>query len=252
MLLLDKVDDIILLDQNFIIQGLSKKIKERFTILDNKNLFIYNDIPFYMICKNFISFYKTFFKENKNLKNTRLNTRRKTINEEMSETELLLNEEENENENKSSDLSNTIFNENIEVNENMEIEYEIKFPEFLIKYSHYSKYNEQHINSDFSSNINDDESQINCDGTTLINKFGNSNILNHINSINQIVFDEKASFSNLYINNFDNHTDININHTPDYTPMFGHKHSFKTNKIDYQINGRKNIQLYKSLFEQER
>ena len=92
MLLLDKVDDIILLDQNFIIQGLSKKIKERFTILDNKNLFIYNDIPFYMICKNFISFYKTFFKENKNLKNTRLNTRRKTINEEMSETELLLNE----------------------------------------------------------------------------------------------------------------------------------------------------------------
>ncbi len=34
--------------------------------------------------------------------------------------------------------------------------------------------------------------------------------------------------------------------------MFGHKHSFKTNKIDYQINGRKNIQLYKSLFEQER
>lgn len=126
MLLLDKVDDIILLDQNFIIQGLSKKIKERFTILDNKILFIYNDFPFYMICKNFISFYKTFFKENKNLKNTRLNTRRKTINEEMSETELLLNEEENENENKSSDLSNTIFNENIEVNENMEIEYEIK------------------------------------------------------------------------------------------------------------------------------
>ena len=56
-----------------------------------------------MICKNFISFYKTFFKENKNLKNIRLNTRRKTINEEMSEIELLLNEEENENENKSSD-----------------------------------------------------------------------------------------------------------------------------------------------------
>ena len=219
-----------------------------------------------MICKNFISFYKTFFKENKNLKNIRLNTRRKTINEEMSETELLLNEEENENENKSSDLSNTIFNENIEVNENMEIEYEIKFPEFLIKYSHYSKYNEQHINSDFSSNINinDEESQINCDGTTLINKFGNTNILNHINYIDLIIFDEKASFNNLYINNFDNHTDININininHTPDlnnsitpdYTPMFGHNHSCKTNKTDYQINGRKNIQLYKSLFEQER
>ena len=34
--------------------------------------------------------------------------------------------------------------------------------------------------------------------------------------------------------------------------MFGHNHSCKTNKTDYQINGRKNIQLYKSLFEQER
>ena len=274
MLVLDKIDDIILLNQDFIIQGLSRKLKDRFSISNNKNLFIFNNIPFYMICKNFISFYKTFFKENKKLKNTILYSRRKSLYDEISETQLLLDEEENDNENKSSDLSNTDFNENIEVNENMEIEYEIKFPEFLIKYSQCTRHFEQHNNSDFSStafnNIIDEDSKINCADTTLINKIGNSTIVHNINAINDInninninnitgnISDEKPSFSNLHINNFVNYNPFSFNQTPDnnatpnYTPIFDRKHTFKKSKIDFQINGRKNIQLYQILFQQEK
>jgi hypothetical protein len=63
----EKVDDLIFVDNNFIIQGISKKLRENLNI-DNQNLFVENDIPFYMICKNFINFYKTFMKGKNDIK----------------------------------------------------------------------------------------------------------------------------------------------------------------------------------------
>jgi hypothetical protein len=67
MFILEKIEDIILINNDFIIQGMSKKLSDRFKIT-NDNLFIENEIPFYMICKNFINFYKTFFKSYKKKK----------------------------------------------------------------------------------------------------------------------------------------------------------------------------------------
>ena len=56
---------IILIDDNFIIQGMSKKLLNIIQF-KNSDFFLDNDIPFYMICKNFLNFYKTFIKrENK-------------------------------------------------------------------------------------------------------------------------------------------------------------------------------------------
>ena len=61
---LEKNDDLILINSDFFIQGMSKKLSDRLKIT-NDNLFVDNEIPFYMICKNFINFYRTFFKNNK-------------------------------------------------------------------------------------------------------------------------------------------------------------------------------------------
>ena len=64
MVIPEKMDDLILIDNNFIIQGLSQRLREKIQI-DNQNFFEMNEIPFYMICKNFIHFYKVFMKGNK-------------------------------------------------------------------------------------------------------------------------------------------------------------------------------------------
>jgi len=57
MLLKDKNDDIILLDNYFNILGLSSRLMYKLNI-DNKQLFSKYDIPFYAICKQFIGLYK--------------------------------------------------------------------------------------------------------------------------------------------------------------------------------------------------
>ena len=57
MIVKDNLNDIILIDENFIIQGICDKLKTNLNI-ENDFLFQYNDIPFYVICKKFINFYK--------------------------------------------------------------------------------------------------------------------------------------------------------------------------------------------------
>jgi hypothetical protein len=53
MLTLDKIDDIVLLNQNLL-------FNELFINLKNTLIFIYNEISFFIL-KNFISFYKIYF-----------------------------------------------------------------------------------------------------------------------------------------------------------------------------------------------
>jgi len=258
MLTLDKVDDIIILNQNFMIQGISHKLKEQFNI-NNKNLFIYNDIPFYMICKNFINFYKIFFKENKKLRNTILLSHRKSVIEEEEENQLLLNENLNIN---MENISNTEFCENIEINENMEIEYEIKIPEFLIKYSYYTKHLDYNSNeSSIENTFVNDDTYINCRNSSLIKKerFRNETIEESQNFI-----DEKSTHLNLQINNFITPSSTPMNYSnysyskpnfnllsTDYS-LFRNENGFRKTKLDYQMNGRRNIYLFKSLFDEER
>ena len=130
MILPEKIDDLIFIDSNFIIQGMSKKIQETLK-LKNKFFFIENDIPFYMICKNFINFYKIFMKGNKQQITDESNIIEESESIDLSQTVILdkdqlkIEEEQNE--------------MNIEINENIELEYEIKIPNFMMEFQKTSK-----------------------------------------------------------------------------------------------------------------
>ena len=222
-------DDLIILNSNFIIQGMSSKLFNYFEI-DNDELFIKNDIPFYLICKNFINFYRTFFKgkKKKNLysiinqtinknsispTNTNLKGYNILINnkENNNENDYLLKDEKEKIEKKKYDAQNII--ENIEINENMEIEYEIKFPDFLSKYSFYTK----DIVTD----------------THIMYKKKNEKQKKISNS------PRSQRKKNLYSST--------IFLTKGYSP-----NEYKEQDINFQMNGIKNILQYKSLFEEEK
>ena len=164
MIIPEKVDDLIFIDSNFIIQGMSKKLTEKFQI-SNKYFFMNYNIPFYMICKNFIHFFKTFMQDKKD-------------NKENDSYDFNLSDQESEidssiNEIKKKDI-------NIEINENIELEYEIKIPSFILKFEKISKNeNLYHYKSDMeninfnqrnSSSDNYDTSNNLITSTTLINE----------------------------------------------------------------------------------
>ena len=129
MIIPEKIDDLIFIDSNFIIQGMSKKLTDKFQIT-NKFFFINNNIPFYMICKNFIHFFKTFMQDNQDENNSNINNINQTSEINITEQESEL--ESSRNEIKKKDI-------NIEINENIELEYEIKIPQFMLQYDKISK-----------------------------------------------------------------------------------------------------------------
>ena len=69
----ENVDDIIFIDSSFNIQGMSSKLMKILQI-GNKSLFHENQIPFYLICKKFVNFYKIFLSKSKQSKNKNLKT----------------------------------------------------------------------------------------------------------------------------------------------------------------------------------
>ena len=144
----EKIDDLILIDENFYIQGMSKKLLEKLSFI-NKYLFINNDVPFYMICKNFINFYRTFMKGNKK--------KLEHLNSEF--------DEENSNESSLNSLNSNKINykkketnlDNIDINENIDLEYEIKIPKFMINFENFSKLCTQLKNTDDDSEGEDNQ-----------------------------------------------------------------------------------------------
>ena len=125
LILKENIDDIILLDDKFNIQGMSLKLMKILNI-NNKNLFQENEIPFYVICRKFVNFYSIFFQGKK----------KGDISEKqlfVVEEEGAKKDEENKDDNKKNEKED--IHENIEINENVELEYEIKLPQFLIDYS---------------------------------------------------------------------------------------------------------------------
>jgi PAS domain S-box-containing protein len=68
----EQLDDVILIDNKFNIQAITRKLVQKFE-LDNKNVFQENDIPFYIICRKFIHFYKIFLKGAKSKKKNNKN-----------------------------------------------------------------------------------------------------------------------------------------------------------------------------------
>ena len=124
----ENIDDIIFLDDKFNIQGMSLKLMKILNI-DNKSLFQENEIPFYVICRKFVNFYSIFLQRAKKDLDS---------DKELKEIEAKENKEKNENNNNINNNKEDIH-ENIEINENVELEYEIKLPQFLVDYAERSK-----------------------------------------------------------------------------------------------------------------
>ena len=170
MILLEKIDDNILIDNNFNIQAMSSKLIEKLHI-HNKYLFIENEIPFYVICKQFLNFYKIFLIGQKKVIKNEIQKKSDPYNSNISAFEdkdkkLEISKEytdiidtntynENESNNNNINLNNEdkLFSSNVEINENIELEYEIKFPKFLIDFSKITKF-KNHIKTVEKNNIN--------------------------------------------------------------------------------------------------
>ena len=124
----ENLDDVIFIDSKFNIQGISKKLMEKFEI-NNKNLFQDCDIPFYIICKKFVNFFKIFLKEKRGSTGGKNSKKDTSSNNNMSSNNLL--EENNLDKPQKEDFS---IHDNVEISESTELEYEIRVPQFLHDY----------------------------------------------------------------------------------------------------------------------
>ena len=150
----ENINDIIYVDDNFNIQGICDKLKTNLSI-NNNNLFQFNDIPFYIICKKFINFYKMFITNKKKGENDEAlipnevfkkktnSTLKDNKDEKANASSKRKNEKEEELIKKEENLINKQVHENYEINENFELEFEIKFPQFLINYSNKTKFHKK-------------------------------------------------------------------------------------------------------------
>ena len=134
MMTREEIKDIILLDVDYNIQAMSGKLYDIFGI--NNDLFQDVDIPFWMICKEFIRHYQTFMMNNSKVKNKNLK-KRNNIKSEGFMTQV----EKEQIDLKKSNISNDEINKDekklevteldFEINENAEVEWEISIPTFL-------------------------------------------------------------------------------------------------------------------------
>ena len=243
----EKVDDLILIDENFYIQGMSKKLLEKLNFI-NKYLFINNDVPFYMICKNFINFYRTFMKGNKK--------KLENLNSE---------EEENSNEPSLNSLTTNKINykkketnlDNIDINENIDLEYEIKIPRFMINFENYSKLCTQLKNVEEDSEVEDiqtsktylDDSD---DNSSLIQKPQTSHKLlrkattaktKSNKDITFITHDDKITPGNTPNSNFMTKKSFNFNNNNNINNI-----NNNINNVNNNIINKKNIIIDENLF----
>ena len=140
----ENLDDLIIMDEKFNIQGMSSKLMKILNI-GNKNLFQENEIPFYTICKKFIDFYNIFLSD-------------KNSEEDEQDLDESLDDDKKKKERKKSEKKEGI-NDNVEINENVELEYEIKLPQFLIDYAEKTnrKNNNAIIGTEEKEEGNDDD-----------------------------------------------------------------------------------------------
>ena len=141
MMTREDIEDIILLDTEYNIQTMSGKLYEIFEI--NNNLFQEIEIPFWIICKEFIRHYQTFMMNNSKIKNFNQYQIKKNNKNEEYNSHSNNNNEKNNNKVKSDislDAVSKDDNNNnkmeateldFEINENAEVEWEISIPKFL-------------------------------------------------------------------------------------------------------------------------
>jgi len=146
MMTREDIEDVILLDSEYNIQAMSGKLYNLFNL--NSQIFQDVDVPFWMICKEFIRHYQTFMMNNskvknfskneyklkklisKNLKNegytTQLNEKQEVKEEDITQRSDDLPKEENQIE---------VTELDFEINENAEVEWEIIIPPIFKTYT---------------------------------------------------------------------------------------------------------------------
>ena len=221
ILVKENIDDIIYIDDKFNIQGMSMKLMKKLNI-DNFLLFQNNDIPFYVICKKFINFYKIFLQGKK--QNVTEKEKRQSILIESG-----LSESNNIEEVKKKkafyniDSEKNEFHENIEINENVELEYEICLPQFLIDYlKQTNKVEKKEIDKEIEKErMLENRMEINEISNDGIELFEENDSL--IENDSPKKFRSKKDLYNVQNNNNANETiynNTNITPTPNDTPKY--------------------------------
>ena len=149
----ESMDDMIILDKDFIIQGMSYKLTKIFNLNEN-SFFQRNQVPFYALCKKFINFYNMFLKNKKTEDIQDLDPGFAVDNNNIKGKDLEIKESPKAKDKEKS--KNIEIHENIEVNENIELEFEIKIPQFIIDYAKVSK-KLSYQNSFMSDDENEEE-----------------------------------------------------------------------------------------------
>ena len=204
MMTREEIQDIILLDVDYNIQAMSGKLYDIFGI--NNDLFQDVDIPFWMICKEFIRHYQTFMMNNSKVKNTNLK-KRNNIKSEGFMTQV----EKEQIDLKKSNISNDEINKDekklevteldFEINENAEVEWEISIPAFLRTFQNnylnaktmtIKTINTKHnVENNIENKQEDDQ-----DETSLLIKKGENKIKQ-----DNIIKEEKKENNNNYLSN---------------------------------------------------
>ena len=212
-------DDVILLDNKFNIQGMSCRLMEKFNL--NENIFNDCDVPFYFICKKFISHYRKSSKEEKNDKFLYRNfTKMEKDNRDFLPS--VLNEEKNEQENQ------------LETHENAELEFEIKIPILLQNYTCVHSRRENKF--EFSVNDNDQNQNDNED-LDIIEEEEDNKIEDTINQ-NENEENQKFLEKNILNNNQENLSDNNYNK---HNNSSNNNIKYEEQEIQYKINFFKNL-----------
>ena len=147
MMTKEDIEDVILLDRDYNIQAMSGKLYKLFNL--NSQIFQDVDVPFWMICKEFIRHYRTFMMNNSKVQNFSVNEFKlkklmsKNLRNEGYSTQL---NEKGENKEggdvtpRSDDLSKDgnqieVTELDFEINENAEVEWEIVIPPIFKAYT---------------------------------------------------------------------------------------------------------------------
>ena len=174
MMTREDIEDVILLDSDYNIQAMSGKLYNLFKL--NSQIFQDFDIPFWMICKEFIRHYQTFMMNNSKIKNFSVNQFKlkklisKNIKNEGYSTQL--NEKVEAKDQDISTRSDDAPKEgnqieatemDFEINENAEVEWEIVIPPIFKAYTSTTlksrKYqNKANIPSDYTEEDPDETS----------------------------------------------------------------------------------------------
>ena len=209
MMTREEIEDIILLDFDYNIQAMSEKLYNIFGI--KSELFQDIDIPFWMICKEFIRHYQTFMMNNSKVKNINIKKRNKNegFTTQVSKENIDLKKSNISNDDVSKEEKKLEVTElDFEINENAEVEWEISIPKFLRtfqnNYLNAKTMTIRTINTknNFEENIDNNKQEDEQDETSLlIKKPSDENKIKQEKSIKEDKIENNNNNNNNYLSN---------------------------------------------------